>query len=157
MAAVMGEAYPDLYAAMGIHSGVACGSANDVMSAFAAMRGECVSIEPAEIYLSPKSPVRTIIFHGSADRTVVPSNADRISARATGHTSSQRYETDGLANGRRYRRSYILDANGVSKIECWLIEGAGHAWSGGRLEGSFADINGPNASAEMARFFLARA
>jgi poly(hydroxyalkanoate) depolymerase family esterase len=153
MAAVMGETYPDLYAAIGVHSGLACGSANDVVSAFAAMRGE--SIAPTEFRRPPKSVVRTIIFHGSADRTVAPSNAARIAARATENCpSAQSYEIDGSANGRSFSRSCVLGANGISTIERWLIEGAGHAWSGGRSDGSFTDASGPDASSEMVRFFL---
>ena len=44
--------------------------------------------------------------------------------------------------------------DGVSRLECWMVEGAQHAWSGGHASGSYTDPRGPNASAEMVRFFL---
>jgi poly(hydroxyalkanoate) depolymerase family esterase len=156
-AAVMAETYPDLYAAVGIHSGLAYRSANDVISAFAAMRGDFNPSPPAK----PASAcagfgVRTIVFHGSADRAVVPSNAARIVADARRHFSGRPARDIGRAvNGRNFTRTTVLSGDGIPAVEFWLIEGAGHAWSGGRLEGSFTDPQGPDASAEMARFFLA--
>lgn len=158
MAAVMAETYPDLYAAVGIHSGVAYGSAKDLMSAYAVMRG---SGAPRA---RPGSPAvdgsvgkpRTIVFHGSADQTVHPSNAERIAAAArasvaAGETRSERQTSDA---GRAYTRSVVHGADGIPHIEYWLIDRTGHAWSGGRRDGSFTDPDGPDASAEMVRFFL---
>jgi poly(hydroxyalkanoate) depolymerase family esterase len=143
MAAVMGETYPELYSAMGVHSGLAYGSANDVMSAFAAMRGDSTAARaPAR-----HPAIRTIVFHGTADRTVHPSNAERILASA-----GQEHER-AVAGGRSYGRTLVASESGGAH-EYWRIEGAGHAWSGGDTTGSYADAQGPDASAEMVRFFL---
>ncbi|HSP24516.1 MAG TPA: PHB depolymerase family esterase, partial [Saliniramus sp.] len=146
MAAVMGETYPELYAAMGVHSGLAYGAANDVMSAFAAMRGD-----PGAARSAGKRPaIRTIVFHGSADRTVHPSNAERILAGVGG--AHERETAD--AGGRNVARTLIPATKGAPALEHWEINGAGHAWSGGDAKGSYADPLGPDASAEMVRFFL---
>ena len=101
----------------------------------------------------------TIIFHGSRDRTVHPSNAERIleAARDRLATEKDPEEIRGVEGGRSYARAIFRGPGGAPVVECWRIEGAGHAWSGGQHEGSFADPKGPNASAEMVRFFLAQA
>jgi poly(hydroxyalkanoate) depolymerase family esterase len=164
MAAIMGAAYPELYAATGIHSGLAYGSATDVVSAFAAMRGGSSPIQTTPLQAPrPRRPkgangrVRTIVFHGASDKTVDPSNAEAILADASAGLSESAYETqqDGIAGGRAYTRTVITDANGAPHAECWEIEGLGHAWSGGSPEGSYTDPRGPDASREMLRFFLA--
>ncbi|WP_299130321.1 PHB depolymerase family esterase [uncultured Amaricoccus sp.] len=145
MAAVMAEAYPELYAAAGIHSGVPTGTANDVLSAFAAMRGELAPRPGAAA-----TRARTIVFHGDADRTVHPANATRLVAVPPGSAG----EAGRSAGGRSYIRSVIPAADGAAGGEVWLVEAAGHAWSGGQAAGSFTDPAGPDASAEMVRFFL---
>lgn len=156
MAAVMGETYPDIYAAIGIHSGLACGSANDVMSAFSAMRGDFgfAAQNPTRAAAGPK---RTIVFHGAADRTVHPSNADRIVAAVAPDPADAtlRRETGRRAHGRTYTRTILADPAGLPIVEQWLVDGAGHAWSGGRATASYTDPKGPDASNEMVRFFLA--
>lgn len=156
MAAVMAEAYPDLYAAVGIHSGLACGSANDVVSAFTAMRGEGSLIPrrtPKD--LDPACRVRTIVFQGDADRTVHRSNADRIVAASTpsvpGGAASK---TGRSAGGLTYETTVLTDEKGRPALEYWLVNGAGHAWSGGHADGSYTDPRGPSATTEMVRFFL---
>ncbi|MBP1853470.1 extracellular catalytic domain type 1 short-chain-length polyhydroxyalkanoate depolymerase [Rhizobium halophytocola] len=156
MAAIMGETYPDLYAAVGIHSGLAYGSANDVMSALAAMRGDATAFSGQCRGKSAASQVRTIVFQGSSDRTVHPSNADRIVASASAtntHSAPQTHKarSDG---GRRYTRTRYIDEQGIPTLEYWLVDQAGHAWSGGHPSGSFTDPSGPDASHEMLRFFL---
>ncbi len=161
MAAVMGETYPDLYAAVGVHSGLAYRSAKDVISAFAAMRGP-TEISPTEnlnVASDAKPRVRTIVFHGARDRTVHPANADRVVdvARAQLELEHHRFESKGVAGGRHYASTAFLDSDGVPVVELWRITGAGHAWSGGNPNGSFTDSKGPDASAEMVRFFLADA
>jgi poly(hydroxyalkanoate) depolymerase family esterase len=146
MAAVLANAYPEVFAAVGVHSGLPHGSANDALSALAAMRGEH-GAGPAPVGV----PVPLIVFHGDADAVVHPTNGDRLAAagREWGAPRARR----GTANGRDFSR-FVEHAAGIPALEYWVVEGAGHAWSGGNPEGSFADPTGPDASAEMVRFFL---
>lgn len=161
MAAVMSATYPELYAAVGIHSGLAYGSATDLVSAFAAMGGASNLAAPPQgrgmrRRRGANGQVRTIVFHGAADQKVHPSNAERILAAARAGLGDSALETqyDGCAGGRAYIRTVITDASGVAHVEHWAVEGLGHAWSGGDPEGSHADRHGPDASREMLRFFL---
>jgi poly(hydroxyalkanoate) depolymerase family esterase len=148
MAAVLAGAYPDVFAAAGVHSGLGHRSATDVLSAFAAMRGDGEMPVPAG-----GQAARLIVFQGSADLTVHPSNAGRVAA-AAGYGTPETVERY-TAGGRRYARGLISSADGRPMFETWMVEGAAHAWSGGDPRGSYADADGPDASAEMVRFFLA--
>lgn len=156
MAAVMSETYPDLYGAVGIHSGLAFGSATDVMSAFAVMRGDAGVLSNPKPRHLPTPDVRTIIFQGGADRTVHPSNAERIVAMAIppGPHATPQTETDRSAGKRPYTKKIFRNAEGRPTLEYWLVEGTGHAWSGGDAHGSYTDQGGPCATDEMVRFFL---
>jgi poly(hydroxyalkanoate) depolymerase family esterase len=159
MAEIMSATYPELYAATGIHSGLAYGSATDVPSAFAAMSGASTPVAPPQKkrrLKRAKGPVRTIVFHGASDQRVHPSNGEMILAEARAGLADTTRETQnrGSAGGRAYTRTVIVDANGVPQAEHWAIEGLGHAWSGGCPDGSHTDRHGPDASREMLRFFL---
>lgn len=147
MAAVLAETYPDVFAAVGIHSGLPHGAARDVVSAFAAMRGQ----GPTPAAPRGGAGPRVIVFHGTGDRTVHPGNAAAI-AEAMPAGAAETVDT-GSTDGRRWRRTRREGEGGVPLLEVWLIEGAGHAWSGGHPSGSFTDASGPSASAEMLRFF----
>ena len=140
MAVVMGETYPRLFSAVGVHSGLPYRTANDVVSAFAAMRGDVPSMKAI-----PK--LRTIVFHGDADKTVAPSNGMNIVGGAVFSTAQAEVND-------QYSRLVTRDTRGLPLFEHWTLHGAGHAWSGGNSAGSYTDANGPNASAEMVRFFL---
>jgi poly(hydroxyalkanoate) depolymerase family esterase len=157
MAAVMGATYPDLYAAVGVHSGLPYKSAADLPSAFAAMRGDA-----GPLGLRSRKPrgaanngprIRTIIFHGDADNIVHPSNAASIVAIAEGGESIERAEARN-ATARAHTRTLTRDKTGKVVVEQWLIHGGGHAWSGGSRDGTYTDPQGPDASSEMLRFFL---
>jgi poly(hydroxyalkanoate) depolymerase family esterase len=156
MAAVMSATYPELYAATGIHSGLAYGSATDMASAFAAMKGAPVPVQRKSYPKSANGHVRTIVFHGVSDQLVHPSNAEVIFAGARVGLTGTAKETRqaGSAGGRAYTRTVIADARGIPHAEFWAIEGLGHAWSGGSPDGSHTDQHGPDASREMLRFFL---
>ena len=150
-AAIMGATYSDLYAAVGIHSGLACGAASDLPSAFVAMRQG----KGSEAIAEAESPVPTIVFHGDRDTTVHPNNGDRIleqSAKATRPTT--KVLRGRVPHGHAYTRTVLTDGAGRAISEHWNIHGAGHAWSGGSPAGSYTDPQGPDATKEMLRFFL---
>ncbi|MFZ1427213.1 MAG: PHB depolymerase family esterase [Geminicoccaceae bacterium] len=156
-AAVMAATYPDLYAAVGVHSGLAHGAATDMPSALAAMRsgGTVAAQERRSGRLVP-----TIVFHGDQDSTVHPRNGDQViaQARISGPAGLQPTATvlRGQApGGRSFSRTLHADPDGRSILEQWVIHGAGHAWAGGSTAGSYTDPEGPDAGREMLRFFLA--
>jgi poly(hydroxyalkanoate) depolymerase family esterase len=159
-AVVMGATYPDLYAAIGVHSGLACGAANDLPSAFAAMRqGELVASFGSGDILplgSDGSAIPTIVFHGDRDTTVHPRNGDHVIAQSMRSMNVQSQVQRGrVAGGHAYTRTIHATADGRAILEHWEIHGAGHAWSGGSPAGSYTDPRGPDATREMLRFFLA--
>jgi len=133
MAAIMAAQYPELYAAVGIHSGLPYGSARGAATAITAMRWKRIGAA------APMPPIPTIVFHGDCDGVVHPSNGDyAISGRSV----------TAEAGGRRYTRTT------QKGFEHWLIHGAGHAWSGGNADAPYADGKGPDATREMLRFFF---
>jgi poly(hydroxyalkanoate) depolymerase family esterase len=171
MAAIMGEAYPDLYAAIGVHSGLAPGAAHDLPSAFAAMHngGPATQHQDIPTVVTAGESARivpTIVFHGDRDTTVHPSNADHLLAHywAAAKTAVDRDAASGsrprgtvrrgqVPGGYAYTRATYRDPDGRACAEQWTIHGLGHAWSGGSSPSSYTDPKGPDASAEMVRFF----
>ena len=171
MAVILGETYPELFAGVGAHSGLPYGSAHDIPSALAAMKGgrsgisglKSVSGAAAAPRRKAIQPVPIIVFHGDRDHTVRQTNGAQIveqakdahfveAADSTLRTSTQIGRSPG---GRSYSRTVHADATGETRIEFWTLHGGGHAWSGGSASGSYTDAAGPDASAEMVRFFLA--
>ena len=153
-ASIMGAEYPDLYAAVGVHSGLACGSAHDVPSAFAAMRqGGPVSggLRPDRL----REPMPTIIFHGDRDKTVHPINGDQVAVHSRAGAKMSTIVRRGQSSGGiSYSCTVHADASDTPVLEHWALHGVGHAWSGGSPDGSYTEPRGPDASREMLRFFL---
>jgi poly(hydroxyalkanoate) depolymerase family esterase len=149
-AAIMAATHADLYAAVGIHSGLACGSASDLRTAFVAMRqGGGSKIADAG------PPVPAIVFHGDRDTTVHPNNGDRIIEQSAKVAGLQAKVIGGrVPHGHAYTRTSLADAGGRTVSEHWNVHGAAHAWSGGSPAGSYTDPRGPDATREMLRFFL---
>ena len=151
-AAIMGATYDDLYAAIGIHSGLACGVATDLPSALVAMRQ---GGSDHKVISDGRTPVPTIVFHGDRDTTVHPNNGDQILEQSVRTISTQKKVHRGqVPGGHAYTRTVLSDASGRGMLEHWNIHGAGHAWSGGSPAGSYTDPRGPEATREMLRFFL---
>ena len=148
MASILGHTYPDLFAAVGVHSGLASGVANNVITALSVMK-HGRSLEGSA------SSVPTIVFHGDADATVHPRNGETVVRAVVAHASHSAVATnEGISvSGQRYTRTTYLQDDGSSIAEYWNLHGAGHAWSGGDTAGSYTDPQGPNASSAMWRFF----
>ena len=155
MAAILGETYPDLYAAVGVHSGLAPGAARDLPSAFSAMQKGGPATKHQLSQGAKASPA--IIFHGDRDTTVHPRNGEYLISHFSdvsgGPASPATVKKDQVPGGHAYTRATHHDADGQVIAEHWTINKLGHAWSGGSTSGSYTDPKGPDASAEMIRFF----
>jgi poly(hydroxyalkanoate) depolymerase family esterase len=162
MALTLAMTYPDLYAAVGIHSGLAYAVAQDLPSAFTAMHS---SEGASACRHTAGAPVPAIVFHGDRDTTVHPCNGDQVIAQCAPSHARRGAPSEGgpaprvsvergrVPHGHAYTRTTYQDARGQPIVEHWLVHGAGHAWSGGSSRGSYTDPKGPDATQEMLRFF----
>jgi poly(hydroxyalkanoate) depolymerase family esterase len=163
MAAVVAACWPELFAAVGVHSGLAPGAATSLPEALSAMRGGVpagTSGMPTPVPGSQSAAPRrievpTIVFHGDRDATVHPDNGGRVVAAATRGASS-RTEQGRAGTGRSWTRHVHAVDPDAPEVEHWVVHGAGHAWSGGQRAGSYTDPAGPDATGEMLRFFFER-
>ena len=168
MAAVLGREYPDMFAAVGVHSGLQAGAAHNVMAALSAMSTGAKSIAHTKATSSPtETPLPLIVFHGDADSTVNSKNGEQlveaaVKALVGGGIAVQHEMLDGKSTaGQRFTRTVyrhadtpVRDATTPVVAEHWVLHGAGHAWSGGHAPGSLTDPRGISATQEMLRFFL---
>ena len=171
MAAIVATEYPDVFAAVGVHSGLPSGAAGNVTEALMAMKNGSVNAAMARNRADTKALVRhvvpTIVFHGDKDQTVHPRNGKQVLAAVL---ASQVLASGSVADaatassveqrvsqlGRRFTRTTYQNAAGAPLAEHWVLHGAGHAWSGGSAVGSYTDPTGPDATREMVRFFFSR-
>jgi poly(hydroxyalkanoate) depolymerase family esterase len=168
MAMTLAAAYPELWAAVAVHSAPPPRSAGGPQDAFRAMQGATTlpAPPPGATGLPPM-----IVFQGRDDAVVRPANAARIarqwmdyqhadSAAAVGALGPARVRIvpPARSSSPRARRGYRViswRARFTRTLEVWLIDGLGHAWSGG-AEGQFSDPRGPRATTEMWRFFAGK-
>jgi poly(3-hydroxybutyrate) depolymerase len=171
MAVILGRAYPELFAAIGVHSGLPYAAAHDLPSAFAAMQQHDTSDPSVARGDDPQTwrgAIPTIVFHGDLDTTVHPCNGEKVVSQSAGASAFITSDSSGEAAasvesrpggpppGHSYTRRIFKDGNGKVVVEHWLVHGAAHAWFGGDPRGSYTDTKGPDASSEMIRFFLER-
>ena len=179
MASLVAAAYPELFAAVGVHSGLAPGAAQSLVEGLAAMRSGAGG--PGGMLARPLQglagstirpglsslPVPAIVFHGDQDPTVHPSNGEQVIAAvldsglrpAAALASPPAVEKGISLKGQRYTRMVygVGVGAGPAVAEHWVVHGAGHAWSGGQAAGSYTNAQGPDASLAMLRFFFSQA
>ncbi|RZI60857.1 MAG: PHB depolymerase family esterase [Rubrivivax sp.] len=164
MAVIVGRAYPELFAAVGVHSGLPHGAVDDANGAMAMMRSgqsarpsaaSTTSAATADSAADAVRPTPTIVFHGTRDMTVHPLNGERVYADATAGVAGVQRVENGREGTRAYTRRAHVTPQGRVHAELWLIEGGGHGWSGGEQTGSYTDWLGPDASDQMLCFFMA--
>ncbi|MBE3561438.1 MAG: PHB depolymerase family esterase [Ktedonobacteraceae bacterium] len=173
MAVILGATYPDIFAAIAVHSGVEYQAASNVFNAMKAMRqgGPDPSEQGQAAYRAMGNVARVvpvIVFQGLSDETVVPLNGNQVvqqwlqtDALASNGTyvADFAYPTSVTAGrvpgGHSYVRATWNASNGMSVQEYWQISGMGHAWSGGVASTSYTDPSGPDASLAIYLFFMA--
>jgi poly(hydroxyalkanoate) depolymerase family esterase len=164
MAVIMGTTYPDLYKAVGVHSGLPYAAANDLPSAMSAMRGVAANrarFNDGSSSQSALAAIPIIVFHGDSDTTVSSANGNQLiddfvrnfAQREVGAAMHVLVEDGGKPGRRTYTRTSHHMDDQPALAEHWVIHGAGHAWAGGSARGSYTDASGPDASREMLRFF----
>jgi poly(hydroxyalkanoate) depolymerase family esterase len=152
MSAILGTLYPELYAAVGVHSGLPFAAAHDLPTAMAAMKGNFRRPKGNKVRELP-----IIVFHGDQDSTVHPDNGEELIRRRRRHAREETVVEPGrVPDGHAYTRTVHRQPDGTIHAEHWLVHGFGHAWSGGNALGTYTDAKGPNASREMMRFFRTR-
>jgi poly(hydroxyalkanoate) depolymerase family esterase len=159
MAVIMGQTYPDLFTAVGSHSGLPYGAARDAASALDVMRNGA-NAETLPLATARFKRIPIIVFQGDGDTTVHPSNGAGIIAQSLrGAVAGSNVPLgisvrQGAATGRKYTSTVHCNSQGEIMAEEWMVHGAGHAWSGGDDLGTCMDTHGPDAGTEMMRFFM---
>ena len=156
MAVLVASLQPQRFKAVVMHSGVAPGAAGTTLQALSAMRGRRATppLDATPDAMAAEWPA-LLVIHGSADGVVAPANgqaavqawADAAGARALAPRVVQR--------GKRYPMTLTdYRARGRTVATLALVQGLGHAWSGGAASQAFADVRGPDASRLLWAFAL---
>jgi poly(3-hydroxybutyrate) depolymerase len=165
MAVILGATYPDVFAAIGVHSGLEYEAGTDETSALtASASGGPNPTTQGDLAFTAMGaqarPVPVIVFHGSDDQVVVPTNATQIISQWTetdtraGATVGAGVASMGTGGGATFTHTtYANGSSGKSLLELYLVNGMGHAWSGGSSAGSYTDPDAPPASSIIWQFF----
>jgi poly(hydroxyalkanoate) depolymerase family esterase len=160
MALTTAYAYPELFVAAGIHSGIAYAAVSSIANALAAMHSGAMdqgSLGSAVVKaFGSARHFPAIVFQGKADKSVNWVNSSQIVSQLLQSYAPQNLTklavTPGEAGGYHFTKTTYGVKNPL--IEEWLVDELGHAWSGGSKDGTYTDASGPDASSEMVRFFL---
>ena len=171
MAVLLGASYPDLYAAVAVHSGLEYQAATDAAAARPAMTdGGPDPVRQGQAAFDAMDrhgrSVPSIVFHGTADSVVNPINGDQVVRQwmeTNRLASNKAYQPDSsqptkmingqIPGGHAYTVSTWDDNRGNEIQEYWRITDMDHAWSGGSVLGSFTDPRGPDATRAIWAFF----
>lgn len=161
MALTVAYAYPGVFAAAGVHSGIAYGAATslgDAMRAMGAGAADPVSLPSAVVKgMGGRRYFPAIVFQGAADKSVKVINASQVVAQLSklhaGRGLRKLAETRGISEG-GYHFTKTVYGNRRPLIEEWIVDELGHAWSGGSSDGTYTDPKAPDASREIVRFLL---
>jgi poly(hydroxyalkanoate) depolymerase family esterase len=172
MAVILGATYPDIFAAIGVHSGVEYQAVTNIIGGLKVMFGG--GPDPVKqgrrAYEAMGSYTRmmpTIVFQGTRDKIVHPINGDQVVQQwmQTNHLASDGLYVADFHNpttttfgqvpeGYAYTVSTWKDHAGKEVQQYWKILGLAHAWSGGNPAVSYTDPEGPNASEAIYQFFM---
>lgn len=180
MAVILGTVYPDVFAAVGVHSGVGFAAAANTACALKILGDAPPRVEArgrlAYLHQPRHRIVPTMILHGRADDTVDPRHAEglvRELARRNdfiddgdgGNHSFDAAPDATLADPGPCRGDSesspcyahelkrYTDRDGRAVLQQVMVDRLGHAWSGGREGHRYADPAGPDAGAMFWRFF----
>ncbi len=176
MAAILAAAYPDLFSAVAVFAGAEFKAATSLSEGIAAMkRGGPDPVLQGQLafeamrsglFRKKRRRMPAIVFHGTADTHVSPVNAEQAIAQwsktnaclaaensESGFAVTERVSGGNVPGGYAYRKHAYVEDDSSLLMEKWLIEGLGHAWSGSPKPSKYGDPKGPNASAEIWRFF----
>ena len=174
MASVATISYPDVFAAVALHSGIPFGAASTVLEGVSAMsKGAADTSRLAHVAFDAMGTrareIPAIIVQGADDPVVRPVNAAQTRDAWIAMNALARARSGRSDNGdRAWRRSdssagglafveecFAAPSAGECEVKTLLISGLGHAWSGGSKLGTFTDERGPDATTEIFRFLLA--
>ena len=176
MAAILAATYPDIFAAVAVFAGAEFKAATSLSEGLAAMkqggpdplRQGQLAFEAMRGGLARKQRRRmpVIVFHGTADTRVSPLNAEQVIAQwgktnaclaledaESGFALTEKVIDGRVPDGYAYQQHIYVEADGRLLMEKWIVHGLGHAWSGSPKPSRHGDPKGPNASAEIWRFF----
>ena len=162
MAALLAREYPELFAAVGVHSGLQAGAADNMMAALSAMNNGAKLGTAEHNGAASATPLPAlIVFHGDADTTVDAKNGEQLveaalqTALGDKNAAVQETQQGQSDAGQRFTRHlYRASDSAPVLVEHWLLHNGGHAWSGGSAKVGQTDPKGVSATQEMLRFFL---
>jgi poly(hydroxyalkanoate) depolymerase family esterase len=153
MASLLAVRQPERFQAVVMHSGVGPGLASSSATALGAMRGRRVAVPLAPLAAGLHLPA-LLVIQGSVDPIVAPSNGAQAAQLWADREDGAAGRPRIVQRGKRYP-VMVTDYRSRGRLvtTLCLVNGLGHAWSGGAPGLPYSDANGPDAS-RMAWAFM---